>query len=80
VPRFTTTELTDPGLIIGYWVSAAFMGSFSSDLFDFGLQMRSRTLVLSGVAVLAVSVLAQWPASRAVASLDVARVLRERSQ
>lgn len=69
-----------PGLIIGYWVSATFMGSFSSDLFDFGLQMRSRTLVLSGVAVLAVSVLAQWPASRAVASLDVARVVRERSQ
>jgi len=69
-----------PGLAIGYWVSAAFMGSFTSDLFDFGLQMRGRTLVLSALAVLAVSALAQWPATRAIRSLDVARVVRERSQ
>ena len=69
-----------PGLAIGYWVSAAFMASFTSDLFDFGLQMRGRTLVLSAFAVLGVSALAQWPATRAVRSLDVARVVRERSQ
>ncbi len=69
-----------PGLAAGYWVSAVFMESFSSDLFDFGLQMRGRTLVLSAGAVLVVSAVAQWPASRTVASLDVARVVRERSQ
>ena len=69
-----------PGLAVGYWVSAVFMNSFSSDLFDFGLQIRVRTLILSAAAVLAVSALAQWPASRTIASLDVARVVRERSQ
>lgn len=69
-----------PGLAIGYAVSALFMSSFSSDLFDFGLQIRSRTLILSGIAVLAVSGLAQWPAFRTIASLDIARVVRERSQ
>jgi putative ABC transport system permease protein len=69
-----------PGLVIGYAVSAAFMASFSSDLFDFGLEMRGRTLVLAALAVLAVSALAQWPGSRTVAGLDVARVVRERSQ
>lgn len=69
-----------PGLVIGYSVSAVFMDSFSSDLFDFGLQIRARTLMLSAAAVFAVSALAQWPASRTIASLDVARVVRERSQ
>ncbi|MDH4279134.1 MAG: ABC transporter permease, partial [Acidimicrobiia bacterium] len=69
-----------PGLAIGYWVSAVFMNSFTSDLFDFGLQIRARTLILSAVAVLVVSALAQWPASHTIASLDVARVVRERSQ
>jgi putative ABC transport system permease protein len=68
-----------PGLVVGYMVSAALMGSFSSDLFDFGLHMRGRTLALSAAAVLAVSALAQWPSARAVTSLDVARVVRERS-
>jgi ABC-type antimicrobial peptide transport system permease subunit len=69
-----------PGLVVGYTVSAVFMDSFSSDLFDFGLQMRGRTLLLSALAVLAVGALAQWPAGRTVTSLDVARVVRERSQ
>ena len=71
---------TGPGLAVGYWVSKMFMDSFSSDRFDFELQMRDRTLVLSGIVVLAVSALTQLPASRAIASLDIASVVRERSQ
>ncbi len=69
-----------PGLLVGYRASALFMGSFSSDLFDFDLQMRGRTLLFSAMAVMAASGLAQWPAARTVTSLDVARVVRERSQ
>ncbi|MDH3755036.1 MAG: ABC transporter permease, partial [Acidimicrobiia bacterium] len=69
-----------PGLVVGYWVSARFMDSFSSDLFDFGLEIRARTVVLSAVAIIVVSALAQWPTARAVKKLDVARVVRERSQ
>jgi putative ABC transport system permease protein len=75
----TTLSLV-PGLAIGYWVSALFMDSFSSDLFDFGLQMRSRTMLFSAGAILAVSLLAQWPVARSVNALDIARVVRERSQ
>jgi putative ABC transport system permease protein len=69
-----------PGLAIGYGVSAVFMDTFSSDLFDFGLQMRGRTLLLSALAIVVVSAVAQWPTKRAIDSLDVARVVRERSQ
>ena len=68
-----------PGLLVGYWVSAQLMGSFSSDLFDFGLQIRGSTLVLSALAIVAVAALAQWSMVRAVARLDIARVVRERS-
>jgi putative ABC transport system permease protein len=68
-----------PGLAIGYWVSSLFMNSFSSDLFDFGMQIRSSTLVLSAAAILVVSGLAQWATARAVARLDIAQVVRERS-
>lgn len=69
-----------PGLTIGYWVSSLFMDSFSSDLFDFGMEIRSSTLALSAVVILLVSALAQWATARTVADLDVAAVVRERSQ
>jgi putative ABC transport system permease protein len=69
-----------PGLLVGVGVSAVFMDSFSSDLFEFGLQMRPRTLVIAAVAVMVVSALTQWPASRMIGRLDLAKVVRERSQ
>jgi len=69
-----------PGLVVGWGVSAVFMGSFSSDLFDFGLHIRATTLLYAALAVLGVSVIAQWPAARVLTRLDIARVLRERSQ
>lgn len=75
-----TVLATIPGLFIGYEISAFFMDSFSSDLFDFGLRIRWTTLAMSGLAVVAVSAISQWPSSRAVNRLDVAGVVRERSQ
>jgi putative ABC transport system permease protein len=69
-----------PGLVVGVGVSAVFMDSFSSDLFDFGLQIRARTLVIAALSVAVVSVLTQWPASRMIDRLDLARVVRERSR
>ena len=68
-----------PGLAVGYWVSAQLMDSFSSDLFDFGMEIRASTLMLSATAILVVAALAQWSTARAVARLDIARVVRERS-
>jgi ABC-type antimicrobial peptide transport system permease subunit len=68
------------GLIVGYRAAALMMSSYTSDLFSFDLQMRTSTLVLSGLAVLAVVLAAQWPASRAASRIEIARVVRERAQ
>ena len=68
-----------PGLIAGYLVADLFLGSFSSDQFDFTLQMRASTLVLSSVAILIVALLSQVPGLRAVRRIDVAEIVRERA-
>jgi putative ABC transport system permease protein len=68
-----------PGLIAGYLVAALFMSSFSSDQFSFDLQMRTSTLILSAVAVMAVALLSQIPGLRAVRRIDVAEIVRERA-
>ena len=68
-----------PGLIVGVEVSRLFLASFNSDSFSFDLQVRASTLVLSAVAILAVSLLSEWPGLRAVKKLDIARVVRERA-
>jgi putative ABC transport system permease protein len=68
------------GLLVGYWVSAAFMQGFSSDLFQFDLQVHPTTYVFIAVAILAVTLISQWPGLRAVRRLDIAEVVRERAQ
>jgi putative ABC transport system permease protein len=68
-----------PGLIAGYLVAALFMSTFSSDQFSFDLQMRTSTLILSAVAVMAVALLSQIPGLRAVRRIDVAEIVRERA-
>ncbi len=68
-----------PGLILGYAVSAAFMDSFSSDLFSFDLHMRPTTLALSALGILVVALVSQWPGLRAVGRLNIAQVVRQRS-
>jgi len=68
-----------PGLIVGVEVSRLFLASFESDAFSFDLQIRASTLILSSLAILAVSLLSQYPGLRAVRRLDIARVVRERA-
>jgi putative ABC transport system permease protein len=68
-----------PGLIAGYLVADAFMSSFSSDLFRFDLAMRPTTFVWAALAMIAVALVVQWPAMRAVRRIDVAAILRERT-
>jgi len=68
-----------PGLIVGYYAAAAFMASFSSDLFSFDLALRPWTPVLVALALLIAALLSQWPVLRAVDRIDVAVVVRERS-
>ncbi|MGA7271848.1 MAG: FtsX-like permease family protein [Acidimicrobiia bacterium] len=67
------------GLVIGYLVSAAFMSSFSSDLFSFDLHMRATTPLWASLGVLAAALVSLIPATRVVRRLDVAGVVRSRA-
>ena len=68
-----------PGLIAGYAVAAVFMASFGSDQFNFELQMRTSTLVLSAIAIVIVALISQIPGLRALRRIDVAKIIRERA-
>jgi putative ABC transport system permease protein len=68
-----------PGLAIGYFIASQFMAAYDNDQFSFVLQMQPRTMVLSAVVILAVTLLSQWPGLRAIGRLDVASVVRERA-
>ena len=68
------------GLPVGLWVAGAFLASFSSDLFQLDLQVRTRTLVVSAGAMVVVSLLSQLPGIRTIGRLDLGEVVRERSQ
>lgn len=68
-----------PGLLIGYYLSAYFMASYTNDMFSFDLQMRTTTLVYSALAIIVVALLSQRPLLRTVRKVEMARVLRERS-
>ncbi|MEZ4570644.1 MAG: FtsX-like permease family protein [Thermomicrobiales bacterium] len=50
-----------PGLLTGYLCARWFMASFSTDLFQFDLQVYPPTFLLSALAVIAVALLSQWP-------------------
>jgi putative ABC transport system permease protein len=67
------------GLIVGYAVAYEFMASFSSDLFDFNLEVRPTTFLFTGLSILVVGLISQWPALRAVGRIDLGKVVRERS-
>jgi putative ABC transport system permease protein len=68
-----------PGLLVGYLLAYEFMAEFSSDMFSFDLELQPLTVILTPLAVLAVGLLSQWPALRAVGSIDLGRIVRERS-
>lgn len=67
------------GLLLGVWAAKEFLASFSSDIFQFPLVMPWWVLVGAALGVLAAAGISQWPASRAIARVDVAKVVRERS-
>jgi putative ABC transport system permease protein len=68
-----------PGLIVGYLVATQFMSYYSSDMFQFELEMRWSTLLFSAVFMLAVAAISLWPGIRSVDRIDVASVVRERA-
>ena len=68
-----------PGIAGGYVLAAEFMGSFSSDMFDFNLAIRPTTFIVTALAIVAVAALSQVPAIRSIGRIDLARIVRERS-
>ncbi len=68
------------GVALGYEVASLMMSSYSSDLFSFDLRMRWSTPVLAAAATLVVTLLSEIPARRTMRRLEIARVVRERSQ
>ena len=67
------------GLALGWVAADRFLALFTSDLFQLPLTLGWWALVLAALGVLLAALLSQWPAVRAVARLDVARVVRERA-
>lgn len=81
--RAESVILTVVGIVVGLplaWIVAGeFMAAYSSDLFRFDLQLRPWTPVLAGFCLVAVALLSEWPALRALRRIDLARVIRERA-
>jgi len=67
------------GLALGYATAAAFMSSFSSDLFQFDLRIRPTTFVITAAAILAVGLVSQVPALRSIGRIDLGLVTRQRA-
>jgi len=67
------------GLVAGYYVSAAAMSSFASDMFRFDLYVRPTTFVLSALAMVIVALIAQIPGLRIVQRLRIPEIVKERS-
>jgi len=69
-----------PGLVIAYLTAAAFMGSFSNDMFRFDLHVQPLTWGVAVLAVVIAALASQLPALRNVARMDLAAAVRERGQ
>ncbi len=69
-----------PGLVLGTWVAAWFLSTYSSDMMTLQLRVRPTTYVLASLAMFAITGLSLVPGIREIRRLDVARVVRERSQ
>lgn len=67
------------GLLVGCHAARVFTASFTTDQYNFDLQMRASTLTLSAVAILIVALLSQRPGLHVVRRLDVAVVVGGRS-
>ncbi len=67
------------GLFVGYQVSKAAMGTFSSDLFTFPLFVRTSTFLWTAAAIVIVALISQWPGLRALRRLEIAKIVKERS-
>ncbi|CAM5297684.1 ABC transporter permease [Streptomyces aurantiogriseus] len=79
--NLTATVLAVPlGLLVGAAAAFESLRAFNSDMFSLELDLGWPTLLAAALAMPAASLLSQIPAVRMVRNLDVAKVVRERSQ
>ncbi len=69
-----------PGTVLGWLMARAFLTQFETESFSFDFLLTNRSLALSVALVVAAALLAQWPGLRALGRIDLAAVVRERSE
>lgn len=67
------------GLVAGYYLSKAAMGTFSSDMFSFDLYVKPMTFVWASLAIVVVALVSQIPGLRAVRRISIPEVIKERA-
>jgi putative ABC transport system permease protein len=81
IENVAATLLAVPiGLAAGVAAGWLFLRSFNNDLFSLHLSVGATVLLLAAAAVTAAAAASQLPAARLIKRIDVARVVRERSQ
>ena len=68
-----------PSVVLGIWISSAFLVSFSNGSFSFELSIRPVTIAVAALAMIVVAMLSLIPGVRSVKKLDVGAVVRERA-
>ncbi|MFD6160009.1 FtsX-like permease family protein [Nocardia sp. NPDC060256] len=68
-----------PGLVLGVLGGRSFLSTYTNDQFQLDLVVRPDTLGIAALAVLAVATVSLLPGLRAVRGLDLAAIMRERS-
>lgn len=67
------------GLVAGYYLSKAALGTFSSDMFSFDLYVRPTTFVWASLAIVVVALVSQIPGLRAVRRISIPQIIKERA-
>ncbi len=67
------------GLVAGYYLSKAAMGTFSSDMFSFDLYVKPMTFVWASLAIVVVALVSQIPGLRAIRRISIPEVIKERA-
>ncbi|MDF1595261.1 MAG: FtsX-like permease family protein [Acidimicrobiia bacterium] len=67
------------GLLAGYYLSKAAMGTFSSDMFSFDLYVKPMTFVWASLAIVVVALVSQIPGLRAIRRISIPEVIKERA-